>query len=165
MTKPKVWCCHPWRHNGESKGGRFPSHAKGKIRLSSQLVAFLKKKYSVAMMFPVGSNAAEDAYMCNSCYEFEMDHFQTSRGGQQSWDDEMRDSDSGSGLHRRLRSSTSSLTVRNYSEIAGRVRSSELEEFDASSEDESATSHERLSAKEILNKVFHLLRIEAIADV
>ena len=77
----------------------------------------------------------------------------------------MRDGDSGSGLHRRLRSSTSSLTVRNYSEIPGRVRSSELEEFDASSEDESATSHERLSAKEILNKVFHLLRIEAIADV
>lgn len=165
MTKPKVWCCHPWRHNGESKVGRFPSHAKGKIRLSSQLVTFLKKKYSVAMMFPVGSNGAEDAYMCNSCHEFEMDHFQTSRDGQQSWDDEMGDSDSGSGLHRRLRSSTSSLTVRNYSEIAGRIRSSELEESDASSEDESATSHERLSAKEILNKVFHLLQIEAIADV
>lgn len=94
-----------------------------------------------------------------------MEHFQASRGDHLSRDDGMGDGDNGSGLHQRLRSSTGSLTVRNYSERAERVRSVDVAESDASSEDESARSYESLSAKEVLNEVFRLFQIEAIVDV
>jgi hypothetical protein len=165
MTKPKVWCCHPLRHNGASRVGQFPSHAKGKVRLSSQLVTYLQRKYSVAMMFPAGSNETDGAYMCACCYEFEMDQMQRSQSGQQPWNDEMAGSDSESSLHERLRSSTGTLTVRDYSKMAGQAHPSGSEGSDASSEDESATAHERLSAKETLDNVFRLLQIEGIVDV
>ena len=49
--------------------------------------------------------------------------------------------------------------------MADQVRRSELEGSDDSSEDESATSHDRLSAKPTLDNVFRLLQIEAIVDV
>ena len=77
----------------------------------------------------------------------------------------MAESDSESGLHERLRSSTSAFTVRNYSAMADQVRRSEFEGSDDSSEDESASSHDRLSAKATLDNVFRVLQIEAIVDV
>ena len=116
------------------------------------------------MMFPAGSNMDEDAHLCTSCYEFEMDQMQHPQSAQQPWNDEMAGSDSESSLHERLRSSTGALTVRDYSQMTGQVRPSEIEGSDDSSEDESATAHERLSAKETLDNVFRLLQIEAIVD-
>ena len=94
-----------------------------------------------------------------------MDEMQHPQSGQQPWNDEMAGSDSESGLHQRLRSSTGALIVRDYSQMAGQVHSSDSEASDESSEDESATAHERFSAKETLANVFRLLQIEAIVDV
>ena len=75
MTKLKVWCCHPVRHNGAKKIGRAPSHPKGKYLVSSKLDSFLKEQYNVLAI-----NSSEltmpNLYVCTGCYEYEMDRFE-----------------------------------------------------------------------------------------
>ena len=78
MTKSKKWCSHSVRHVGASKVGRVLSHPTGKYRASFELVKFMQKEYSLPIIGLWKSNM-ENIYICNSCYENEIDRFQNSK--------------------------------------------------------------------------------------
>lgn len=145
MTKLKVWCCHPVRHNGAKKIGRAPTHPRGKYLVSSDLDSFLREQYNVPITSTSQVNMSNLKY-CTSCYEYELKRFeriQASVGDQQlSKNDDQ--------------SPMELLDMQGDFEISASQRSAD---------DELTVLHDRQVDKDIINNVFRILEIEEIVDM
>ena len=162
MSKSKKWCSHPVRHGGTSKVGRVPSHPKGKYRASFQLVKFMQKEYGLPIIGLSKSNM-ENIYICNSCYEYEIDRFQNSQ--KSPMDQQLLNVTNESQEDFQLRSSMDSLRMHDDFELGVAGKNDEYEKSNSSSEDEAAVLHEQNRIKKILNDVFRILEIPMVTDM
>ena len=162
MSKSKKWCPHPVRHSGASKVGRVPSHRKGKYRASFELVKFMQKEYGLRIIGLSKSNM-ENIYICNSCYEYEIDRFQNSQ--KSPMDQQLLNVTNESQEDFQLRSSMDSLRMHDDFELGVAGKNAEYEKSNSSSEDEAAVLHEQNRIKKILNDVFRILEIPMVTDM
>ena len=162
MTKSKNWCSHPVRHGGASKVGRVPSHPKGKYRASFELVKFMQKEYGLRIIGLSKSNT-ENIYICNSCYEYEIDRFQNAQ--KSPMDQQLFNVTNESQKDFQLRSSMDSLHMQDDFELGVAGKNSEYEKSNSSSEDEAVVVHEQNCIKKILNDVFSILEIPMVTDM
>jgi hypothetical protein len=160
MTKPKIWCSHPERHNGSSKLGRTPSHPKGKNLLPPEMINFWKGHYWNATMNTHGWY--KDVYLCTTCYEYELAKFRNV--DQLPSNHQLSDNNFQAYQSRALRSKTRTVS-RSAHRRSVDEHTSESEQSEMSSDDEAASSYERNSAKETLNNLFCLLKIEPAVDM
>ena len=133
MTKSKKWCSHLVRHSGASKVGRAPSHPIGKYRASFELVKFMQKEYGLPIIGLSKSNM-ENIYICNSCYEYEIDRFQNAQ--KSPMDQQLFNVTNESQEDFQLRSSMDSLRMQDDFELGVEGKNSGCEESDSPSEDE-----------------------------
>ena len=162
MTKSKKWCSHSVRHVGASKVGRVPLHPKGKYRASFELVKFMQKEYGLPIVGLWKSNM-ENIYICNSCYEHEVDRFQSAQ--KSSMDQQLFNVTNESQEDFQLRSSMDSLSMQDDFDLGVAGKNSEYEKSNSSSEDEAAMLHEQNRIKKILNDVFSILEIPMVTDM
>ena len=162
MSKSKKWCSHPVRHCGTSKVGRVPSHPTGKYRASFELVKFMQKEYGLPIIGLSKSNM-ENIYICNSCYEYEIDRFQNSQ--KSPMDQQLLNITNESQEDFQLRSSMDSLRMQDDFELGVAGKNSEYEKSNSSSEDEAVVLHEQNRIKKILNDVFRILEIPMVTDM
>ena len=162
MSRSKKWCSHPVRHGGASKVGRVPSHPKVKYRASFELVKFMQKEYGLPIIGLLKSNM-ENIYICNTCYEHEVDRFQSAQ--KSSMDQQLFNVTNESQEDFQLRSSMDSLRMQDDFELGVAGKNSEYEKSNSSSEDEAAMLHEQNRIKKILNDVFSILEIPMVTDM
>ena len=149
MTKAKIWCCHPGRHNRTSKVGCVPSHRKGKYLVSSKLVKLLQKQYGLPVFNPSQSKKAK-LYTCTSCYQYETDRFEKFKTFP-NYQQLSNTTDQRNDLYQ-LRSSMDSLSI-DDSENSTSQRVAAARQADNSSGDESDASYGRYAAREMFNGV------------
>ena len=147
MTKSKKWCSHPVRHGGASKVGPVPSHPIGKYRASFELVKFMQKEYGLPIIGLSKSNM-ENIYICNSCYEYEIDRFQNAQ--KTPMDQQLFNVTNEPQEDFQLRSSMDSLRMQDDFELGVAGKNSEYEKSNPSSEDEAALRHEQNRIKKYL---------------
>ena len=142
------------------KVGRVPSHPKGKYRASFELVKFMQKEYGLPIIGLPKSNM-ENIYICNCCYEYEIDRFQNA---QKSPIDQQLFNVTNESQDFQLRSSMDSLHMQDDFELGVAGKNSEYEKSNSSSENKAAMLHEQNSIKKILNDVFSILEIPMVTE-
>ena len=162
MTKLKVWCCHPVRHQGATKVGRAPSHPKGIYRVPSKLLNFIEKQHGVVIADPRKS-VEESFFLCTCCYQLEMDQLrsdQTSVGDQQVSHDMHPDR-----RHLQRQASMNWRIKPHDCDDSPAQCTPEVKSSEPSSEDELHLTLDRRRARDICNDVLRILKIEIIDDM
>ena len=121
----------------------------------------MQKEYGLPIIGLSKSNI-ENIYICNSCYEYEIDRFQNA---QKSPMDQALFNVTNESQDFQLRSLMDSLGMQDDFELGVARKNSEYEKSNSSSEDEAAVLHKQNRIKKILNDVFSILEIPMVTDM